>query len=292
MNLQSIPDLLHYGNNEDEIRAEFDRRCGHFSMIQNHYHASYELYYLFSGERNYFVKDSSYRIRAGDLILIDSNAVHKSTDSGIPDHERIVLYFSPGYFDRFPADERELLRAPFTGGRPLVSLNLQERLRAEELLISLLNELHTRPTGYRLHVQHMAGELLLLVARASRKPEVSTMPEPTPVQRKVSEIVRHINGHFAEPLELDELSRRFFISRSHLSRTFKEVTGFGFAEYVNITRVREAQRLLRETKTSVTRISEQVGFENFSHFGKMFKRLSGVSPREYRNLDRANRENA
>lgn len=286
MQLQQLPDLLHYGESKDPVRVEFDRRIGYFSMLQNHYHASCELYYLFSGERNYFVKDSAYRIRAGDLVLIDSNAVHKSTDSGIPDHERVVLYFSAAYFDEYPPEERALLRKPFTRGSALLPLNLQEKLRAEELLLSLLRELHDRPPGYRLHVRHMAGELLLLVARASGKSDLRPPLQPTPVRLKIAEIVRHINQHFAEPLELDELARRFYISRSHLSRTFKEVTGFGFAEYVNLTRVREAQRLLRETRHSVTLVSELAGFDNFSHFGKMFKRLSGASPREYRNMDR------
>lgn len=286
MQLQQLPDLLHYGEPQDDVRAEFDRRSGHFSMLQNHYHTSYELYYLFSGERNYFVKDRAYRIRAGDLILIDSNVVHKSADSGIPDHERVVLYFSPAYFDEYPQEERELLRTPFIRSHAHVPLNLQEKLRAEELLLSMLRELHDRPIGYRVHVRHMAGELLLLAARASGKSELIPRPEPTPVQLKVSEVVRHINRHFDGPLELDDLARRFYISRSHLSRTFKEVTGFGFAEYVNLTRIREAQRMLLETKHSVTLVSELAGFDNFSHFGKMFKRLSGVSPRTYRKLDR------
>ncbi|MNY59192.1 HTH-type transcriptional activator RhaR [compost metagenome] len=67
---------------------------------------------------------------------------------------------------------------------------------------------------------------------------------------------------------------------------FKEVTGFGFSEYVNLTRVRQAQLLLKETGISVTAVSEQCGFGNFSHFGKIFKQLSGVSPREYRLFNR------
>ncbi|NGZ74455.1 helix-turn-helix domain-containing protein [Saccharibacillus alkalitolerans] len=284
MTLRHIPDTLHYGAPKDPLRTEFDRRSGHFSMAENHYHRDYELYYLFSGERRYFIKDSVYRVQAGDLVLIDSNELHKSGDSGVPDHERIVLYFSPEYFAELPSEERDLLLAPFTQGSPLIRPNLQERLRAEELLTSLLAELHERPPGYRLRMRHMAGELLLLTARCFLRRGPVSLPEPTPVQRKVSDAVRYINAHYAEPLELDELSKRFYISRSHLSRTFKDVTGFGFAEYVNITRVREAQRLLRETDLSVTSVSELAGFDNFSHFGKMFKRLSGMSPRTYRKL--------
>ncbi|MNN63529.1 Bifunctional transcriptional activator/DNA repair enzyme AdaA [compost metagenome] len=150
---------------------------------------------------------------------------------------------------------------------------------------SLLAELNEQPPGYRLHVQHMTGELLLFTARNFRRgsqPEI----EPTPVQHKVSEIVRHINLHFGEPLELGDLARRFYISKSYLSRVFKEITGFGFAEYVNIVRVREAERLLRETDHSITVVSGLAGFDNFSHFGKMFKRLSGLTPRVYRRLNR------
>ncbi|MDO3411855.1 AraC family transcriptional regulator [Saccharibacillus sp. CPCC 101409] len=291
MPLRQLPDRLQFGEPKDVLRAEFDRRTGHYSMTENHYHRNYELYYLFSGERNYFIKDSAYRVLAGDLVLIDSNAVHKTSDLGIPDHERVVFYFEPRYFDEYTESERELLLAPFTRDQPLMRLNLQERHRAEELLHSLLAELRDRPPGYRLHIRHMAGELLLLAARHSgERTERTPRDEPTPVQRKVSEVVRHINGHFAEPLELGGLARRFYISRSHLSRTFKEVTGFGFAEYINITRIKEAQRLLRETPYSVTRVSELSGFDNFSHFGKMFKRLSGLAPREYRKLNRRREE--
>lgn len=286
MSLPHLPDLLRFGENNDPFHVEFDRRKGYFSMDTNHYHSDYEIYYLFNGERNYFIKDSAYHVHPGDLVIIDSNAVHKTSDLGIPNHERIVLYFAPSYFDGYSPEERELLLAPFSQGYPLMRLNLQERLQVEGLLASLLTELNEKPPGYRLHIHHMAGELLLFSGRSFCKHGALPDYEPTPVQRKVSDIVRHINLHFNEPLELDGLARQFFISKSHLSRVFKEVTGFGFADYVNITRVREAERLLRDTDHSVTLVSELAGFDNFSHFGKMFKRLSGLTPRAYRMLDR------
>lgn len=286
MSIQQLPDLLRYEDKNDPLRIEFDRRTGRFSMAVNHYHSEYELYYLFSGERNYFIKDSAFPVRAGDLVLVDTNAVHKTSELSVPNHERIVLYFEPAYFDGFTPEERDFLLAPFSHGYPLVRLNLQERLQAESLLTSLLTELHGKPPGYRLHVRHMAGELLLYTARCFQRRGAEAAYAPTPVQRKVSDIVRHINRHFAEPLELDALAQAFYISKSHLSRVFKEVTGFGFTEYVNITRVKEAERLLRETGWSITHVSELAGFDNFSHFGKMFKRLTGLTPRDYRKMNK------
>ncbi|WP_232436909.1 helix-turn-helix transcriptional regulator [Paenibacillus senegalimassiliensis] len=251
-------------------------------MATDHYHREYELYYLFSGQRNYFIKEDVYQVQSGDLVFIDSHAVHKTSDSGAPHHERIVLYFSPSYFDDLTTEERDLLLSPFLLEFPLLRLNYQEQQQIEGLLGTLLTELNEQQPGYRLRITQLAGELLLYTARSLLKRESLPRQESSSVQRKISEIVRYINLHFAEPLELEELSLRFYISKSYLSRMFKQVTGFGFAEYVNLTRVKEAERLLRETDYSITHVSELSGFDNFSHFGKMFKRLTGVTPREYR----------
>lgn len=286
MTLQMLPDRLRYGSGTAPLRIEFDRRTGHYTMDTNHYHSAYEIYYLFSGERNYFIKDRAYSVLPGDLILIDSEDVHKTSDIGIPNHERIVFYLEPAFFEGYSEDERKLLLAPFTQGYPLLRLTLQERLQAEGLLLSLLEEWAEQPPGYELHIRHMTGELLLFTARHALKRDALPGYEPSPVQQKMTDIVRHINAHYQDPLDLEGLSRRFYISKSHLSRVFKEVTGFSFTEYVNITRVREAGRLLRETDISITAVSERTGFDNFSHFGKTFKKHTGLSPRSYRSAHR------
>lgn len=282
MNLASFPDILRFGHKNDPLYLEFDRRRGHHSMATDHYHREYELYYLFSGQRNYFIKEDVYQVQSGDLVFIDSHAVHKTSDSGAPHHERIVLYFAPSYFDELTTEERALLLSPFLLEFPLLRLNFQEQQQIEGLFATLLTELNEQQPGYRLRITQLAGEILLYTARSLLKRESVQEQESSSVQRKVSDIVRYVNLHFGEPLELEELSLRFYISKSYLSRMFKQVTGFGFAEYVNLTRVKEAERLLRETNYSITHVSELSGFDNFSHFGKMFKRLTGVTPREYR----------
>jgi AraC-like DNA-binding protein len=288
MELSQLYDSLTYGKGTTRlpVQIEFDRRSGFHSMSINHFHSEYELYYLFSGERNYFIKDRSYTIQAGDLVMIGSDEVHKTSDNGAPYHERIVLYYQPRYFEALPGEDRELLLSVFAQGYPLLRLNLQERLNVEGLLLSLLGELQEKPPGYGLHINHMASELLLFTARALLKRDSVPAEEPTPMQQKMTDIVRHINAHYMEPLDLDGLAAQFYISKSHLSRVFKEATGFGFAEYVSLTRIKEAQRLLRESTGSITDISAATGFDNFSHFGKTFKKTTGLSPRQYRSINR------
>ena len=62
----------------DLLHIEYDRRIGYFSMTDDHLHDHYELYYLLSGERIYFIKDRTYRVKAGDLVFVDRNTVHKN----------------------------------------------------------------------------------------------------------------------------------------------------------------------------------------------------------------------
>lgn len=286
MSVASLPVMLRYGSDDDPFKVEFDRRIGQYSMSNNHYHIQHELFYLFSGERKYFVKDSVYHIQEGDLVMVNSTILHKTSELGKPNHERIVVYYSPSFFDEFAPEEKLLLQTPFTHDNPLIRFNLQERLHVEGLMFSLLNEVIEQPPGYTMHIRNMAVELLLYTARSILRRGSQLVHEPSPVQDKITDIVRHINQHYNEPLQLDAIAQEFYISKSHLSRVFKHITGFGFAEYVNITRVREAERLLRDTAWSVTTVSECCGFESLTHFGKVFKMISGLSPRDYRKLQR------
>lgn len=278
----NIPNSLRFSSRDMPIRIEFDRRQGYYTMAINHMHPEYELYFLFSGQRSYFIKDRSYPVQAGDLVFIKSGEVHKTTDVGVPEHERIVIYYKEHYFRSLPPELGQLLSTPFLSDTPLLRLPVHERLHIENILRSLLEELQHAQPGYQLAIQHAAAELLLRTARYLKKNETAPLEHVSPMHEKISEIVRYINDHYAERIDLPMLSERFYVSPSHLSRKFKEVTGFSFTDYVNLKRVKEAQRLLQQSELGITEISEQAGFENFSHFGKMFKKIAGLSPREYR----------
>jgi hypothetical protein len=149
MSAASLPGMLRFGSDPDPFKVEFDRRIGQYSMSNNHYHIQHELFYLFSGERKYFVKDSIYHIQAGDLVMVNSNALHKTSELGKPNHERIVVYYSPSFFEGGHTGGAAAAADPFSHDNPLIRFNLQERLHVEGLMFSLLNEVIEQPRAIR-----------------------------------------------------------------------------------------------------------------------------------------------
>jgi AraC-like DNA-binding protein len=93
---------------------------------------------------------------------------------------------------------------------------------------------------------------------------------------------RFIEEHAGEELSLARVAKAVSISPTHLSEKFKEVTGFNFVDYVARTRFERACALLSDAGVRISEIAFEAGFQSLSQFNRVFKKLSGKSPRAYR----------
>lgn len=268
--------------NEDEgpFYIQHIHRSDSFERTQ-HMHDMYELYYLYEGERMYFIRDRSYLILPGDLVLINRRELHATSDSDKLGHARVVINFSDSLLGSTKEEAPFLLDA-FTHATPVLRLDLPTRRLVEDILGKLIHEAKEPYLGQSFALTHFLIELLLFTARFIRIHPVTSPEHVSPLHRKISTIVRFINTHFAEPMRLEELAEQFEISPAYLSRMFKEITGFSLVEYVNLVRVQEAQRLLATTRLKVIVIAEQVGFGSLVQFGRVFRQMAKTTPLRYR----------
>lgn len=91
-----------------------------------------------------------------------------------------------------------------------------------------------------------------------------------------------IHEHSANELSLTKVAKAVNISAGHLSEKFREVTGINFVDYVARTRFEKARAMLHDVDLRVSEIAFAVGFQSLSQFNRVFKKLSGQSPTEYR----------
>lgn len=264
------------------------KRKGYYTMPKYHYHDYYEIYYLLSGDRYYYVENKRYPIHKGSIIFVNKNEIHKSVDSGVPDHERFCLYFSSEFIDRFDEEQKETLLLPFTHHNKKIQFSISDQSYVERLLFHMHNEFN-HPDGYgqKLYFESLLMQLLLFAARKKKEdpPEI----QEDPMNARMADIINYCNRCYRDDLRLESLADQFHISSYYLSRLFKRTTGFTFKEYINTLRIREAEKLLRETGIKIIDISEQVGFANVSHFNRKFKQVTRMSPRDFRKFVNRNK---
>jgi len=279
-------ETCHYGSETDHF-VEYVKRSGPYTMQNDHFHAYYEIYYLLSGKRIYFVKDRTYTVEQGDLVFIAKNELHKTLQTGEPGHERVVIHFGDAFIRERGGPHAKLLLSPFEQKSHVIRLPLAEQKTVASIIRRMVTEIRHKPPGFELVPAAAIVDLLLATARYLQNNEPAPILDATPLHAKISEVVRYLNEHYHEPIKLGGIAERFFISPYYLSRMFKEVTGFTFSDYLILTRVKEAQRLLWDSDATIAEIASSVGFDNFSHFGKTFKKITRMSPREFRRQSRS-----
>ena len=125
----------------------------------------------------------------------------------------------------------------------------------------------------------MAGlrlaELLIYVTRLKQTGARVEQPENKNV--KVNELINEMKQYIHTNLEtvgsLEEIAEHFFVNKFYLSRMFKQKTGYTVTEFINIQKIRRAQKLLEDTDLSVAEISKAVGYENMTYFNRVFKKF-------------------
>ena len=166
----------------------------------------------------------------------------------------------------------------------VIPTNSEENRLIEDLLFKMLNEDENKFPNSKLYIQSLLLQLLILINRCSinyiQTPKIENKNE------NIFRIVRYLNSNYANKISLKSLCEKFFMSESHLSRSFKKVTGFNLISYLNIIRIKAAQELLIHSNKNITEIAYKVGYDSITHFERVFKSITLASPLEYRRINK------
>ena len=247
-----------------------------WSMSRLHFHDYCELLLPLTSPGNIFVNDQVYPLRRGTLYLIGENTLHRTITTGF--HARYVLHIgrkalaelSTPQTDFTQLSENSFLCAP---------LDNSQMTQLVELFQSLERNKSDGSFGSDIRQTIALLELLLWVAPALHASNTGEAIQNKDFMR-VAPILDYIRDNLADPLTLDQIAGKFFISKHYLCRVFKSATGFSVMEYIIYSRVLRARQLLKEG-ISVQQAGEMSGFSDNSHFIRTFGHLTGTSPGRY-----------
>ncbi|MDY3918230.1 MAG: AraC family transcriptional regulator [Candidatus Limivivens sp.] len=96
--------------------------------------------------------------------------------------------------------------------------------------------------------------------------------------------VRYIREHYGEQISLEDVAEAGNVSGNYLGRLFKEEMGVGFHDYLTQVRLEESEKLLAKTNLTIKEIAFQVGYLDEKYYSKLFKKVTGIKPTEYRRI--------
>ncbi|GIN39881.1 putative transcriptional regulatory protein YesN [Heyndrickxia oleronia] len=99
----------------------------------------------------------------------------------------------------------------------------------------------------------------------------------------IDTVLEYLKEHYMEPISLQEIAAKLFISDSYFSRMFKQYTGKKYIDYVTELRIKKAKELLAFTSLKTNEISRLVGYTDQRYFSQIFKKNTGLTPSEYKN---------
>ena len=242
------------------------------------------LLYVNSGRLKMQVDGMAYSLCKGDLLNVPENVFYRPLEvSGL---EYFFIHFSADT-SAAEAEDLNLHSHPllpdgdygFTiwGGNPNLTLSplthCAGNKSVREIFIKIAS-LNIKSNRDKQMLDALVRELIVTVSSES--------PIDTPLSRTTVKIINHIDEKYYEDISLLALSERFKISKSYIARLFKRELHTTSSEYLNRVRIANACRLLNFSNMSVGEISGAVGFREQYYFARIFKKLTGVTPTEYR----------
>lgn len=250
-------------------------------MPEMHYHDCHELYFQVSGARRYFIGHTIYNTAPGNVLIIPKYELHRTTARNTNSYERYVVYFYEESLGRL-ADiiDKKTLKELICNGCIQLPLEYAEQIRTA--LKSMYDEMKLQKPYYETVLQNLFCNIIILLLRHGQ----IKAPLHEAETDKIQEIAQYISDNYAADITLGSAAQMIFIEKTYLSKKFKQLTGFGFNEYLTQTRLKAALALLRTSDLAISEISERCGFSNSNYFGDTFKRFIGVSPSRYRQAHR------
>lgn len=254
--------------------------CSKYENISflSHWHQEIELIYVRSGACRISVGDQSFFATGGDLVICDSGNIHYS-DSYDEENVLHFLVFDPRIISSVYENSR-FLQLHITKEQMEI-YGLTRRL--EDLFDTVEQELAKQDKYYQNVVEARIREFWYLLKR--NLPLGSK--DGTSYNKRVEQmydfqkILSYMEEHYNENITLEFAAAKMNFSSSHFSKVFKKMTGINFVTYLNMTRVEKAMDQLKNTSRKITDIGLNCGFSNVRSFNRVFKDITGCTPREF-----------
>lgn len=251
---------------KDQTRKEFSY----------HYHDFHKVVIFISGKAAYHIEGKAYQLKPWDILLVNRHAIHRpEIDSSVP-YERFILWIQ----NDIPWQELlKCFQKANDRSYNMVRLNsaLQEKMK--DILFELENSAKSDEYGREILTQSLFLQFMVYLNRIFLEKQYIFDKKSYTFDSQIASILQYINHNLKEDLSVETLSARYYVSKYHLMRKFKQETGYTLHNYIVNKRLLMARTLI-SNGMPVTKAAQESGFAEYSTFSRAYRKQFKTNPSE------------
>ncbi len=255
--------------------------------FDTHIHRSYEILHFISGDAAYYIEGQIYKMNPGDVIFTNTRELHKIIFNSNQPYERKFIQFKPAFILGLQVKDCNLL-ALFENRK----LGFNNQIKKSDVhkydIDTYIELLHKYSKGGtptdNVMIKTTLIQMLVTMNHVflDNYQDNSKFIQSNP---KVDAILAYINNNLEQNITLPLLEQIFYIDKYYLCRIFKQTTGFSVIEYLTYKRIMKAKEMLVKNIPAVD-TAAAVGYNDYSTFYRSFKKIVGLSPKQYQDKHR------
>lgn len=274
-----------------EFPLEFnvdDTRDYYHNDINWHWHKEFEIVCILEGSVTCHINQSTYDLKQGEGIFINSGVLHRFTSNDYGVITNII--FLPGFLASGESLVYQKYIMPLEKSVLSCVTFKKEEIWQKQMLL-LLEKLFLRlaePEWNELWIRNQVSKMwLIMMEHLDHRQLVPKAVDHTAHSENMLQVmIQYIQMNYGMPITLADIADAASISKNTALRYFQENIGISPVEYLIQYRISMACKMLRETSEKIAYISDRAGYDNVSYFNRIFKKYVGKTPGQYRSVEK------
>ena len=258
------------GDAELPIQLSVDRAVEPREVFSSHWHEQLELHYIVQGGGDFRLGQQSIHVSEGDLLISNRNEFHSGYSTQIPYMSNVII-FDMGDLSQELAKKNYVFQPVIRGDGVI-----------HDLIQRIFAEAKGQESGYKQLCKALVTELFVYLCRNY---VTEMMPERDSAKRKkdlerLNAVLGYIEANYNQRITVEQLADMVCLCEDRFGHLFREGVGQPPLQYINAMRLRKALNMLKTNQYTVTEVADAVGFRDYNHFGRLFRKQYGCTPNE------------
>ncbi|WP_449600213.1 AraC family transcriptional regulator [Paenibacillus sp. Marseille-Q9583] len=281
--MNRVVDLLYHESDQELIYNALERTLKPGYFFGPHCHENLEICLMKEGECDIIINGERITVHKGEIMVIFAHMIHSFHVNSDQEAVFLQVHFSPENFIAADPKVNDYIRfLHYMSDKHIAYTFHPYTKQILSCVERICEEVNTEVNMYHVSLANIyIYELLFLLSREIEKSVRKVFRINNPIAIRAIHFIRQ---NVENNITLDDIASNCNITTRYLSKIFKQYVNISVNDYLCITKIDKAMNYICNTELSITEISSKLQFSSAQYFSTVFKKYSGVTPKEYKNL--------